>query len=197
MTFCMNKILIGYTAGKEDAATVFGVFFKLNSFIFMPIFGLNNGIIPIIAYNYGARKPDRIMQVIKLAMTYALCIMIVAVLVFQFLPDKLLGIFQASDEMLVIGIPALRTLTWSFLFGGVTIVLSSVFQALGRGIQSMLISIFRQLLIVLPLAYALSKTGNLNLVWWAFPVAEVAGMSMSVMYTRRIRRDILSKMTPR
>ena len=152
---------------------------------------MNNGMVPIIAYNYGARKPDRIMQVIKLAMTYALCIMIVAVLVFQFLPDRLLGIFQASDEMLAIGIPALRTLSWSFLFGGITIVLSSVFQALGRGIQSMLISIFRQLLIVLPLAFLLSKTGNLNLVWWAFPVSDVLALIFAAYLLNRTYRQVI------
>ena len=173
LIFGLNQILVSFT---ETATAVYGVFFKLQGFAFLPIIGMNNGMVPIIAYNYGARKPNRIIQTIRLAMTYALCIMIVAVIVFQFLPDKLLGIFQASDEMLKIGVPALRTLSWSFLFGGITIVVSSVFQALGRGIQSMLISIFRQLLIVLPLAYALSKTGNLNLVWWSFPVSDVLAL---------------------
>ena len=125
-------------------------------------------------------------------MTTALIIMIVAVTIFQFLPDKLLGIFQASDEMLAIGIPALRTLSWSFLFGGVTIVLSSVFQALGRGIQSMLISIFRQLLIVLPLAFLLSKTGNLDLVWWAFPVSDVLALIFAGYLLMRTYRQVIA-----
>lgn len=188
LIFGLNQILVSFT---ETATAVYGVFFKLQGFAFLPIIGMNNGMVPIIAYNYGARKPDRIMQVIKLAMTYALCIMIVAVLVFQFLPDKLLGIFQASEDMLAIGVPALRTLSWSFLFGGVTIVLSSVFQALGRGIQSMLISIFRQLLIVLPLAFLLSKTGNLNLVWWAFPVSDVLALIFAGYLLNRTYRQVI------
>ena len=188
LIFGLNQILVSFT---ETATAVYGVYFKLQGFAFLPIIGMNNGMVPIIAYNYGARKPDRIMQVIKLAMTYALCIMIVAVLVFQFLPDRLLGIFQASEDMLAIGIPALRTLSWSFLFGGVTIVLSSVFQALGRGIQSMLISIFRQLLIVLPLAFLLSKTGNLNLVWWAFPVSDVLALIFAAYLLNRTYRQVI------
>ena len=188
LIFGLNQILVSFT---ETATAVYGVFFKLQGFAFLPIIGMNNGMVPIIAYNYGARKPDRIMQVIKLAMTYALCIMIVAVLVFQFLPDRLLGIFQASEDMLAIGIPALRTLSWSFLFGGVTIVLSSVFQALGRGIQSMLISIFRQLLIVLPLAFLLSRTGNLNLVWWAFPVSDVLALIFAAYLLNRTYRQVI------
>ena len=188
LIFGLNQILVSFT---ETATAVYGVYFKLQGFAFLPIIGMNNGMVPIIAYNYGARKPDRIMQVIKLAMTYALCIMIVAVLVFQFLPDRLLGIFQASEDMLAIGIPALRTLSWSFLFGGVTIVLSSVFQALGRGIQSMLISIFRQLLIVLPLAFLLSRTGNLNLVWWAFPVSDVLALIFAAYLLSRTYRQVI------
>ena len=188
LIFGLNQILVSFT---ETATAVYGVFFKLQGFAFLPIIGMNNGMVPIIAYNYGARKPDRIIQTIRLAMTYALCIMIVAVILFQFIPDRLLGIFQASDEMLGIGIPALRTLSWSFLFGGITIVLSSVFQALGRGIQSMLISIFRQLLIVLPLAFALSKTGNLNLVWWAFPVSDVLALIFAAYLLLRTYRQVI------
>ena len=189
LIFGLNQILVAFT---ETATAVYGVFFKLQGFAFLPIIGMNNGMVPIIAYNYGARKPERIIQTIRLAMTYALCIMIVAVIVFQVFPDRLLGIFQASDEMLSIGIPALRTLSWSFLFGGITIVLSSVFQALGRGIQSMLISIFRQLLIVLPLAYLLSKTGNLNLVWWAFPVSDVLALFFAGYLMLRTYRQVIA-----
>ena len=189
LIFGLNQILVSFT---ETATAVYGVFFKLQGFAFLPIIGMNNGMVPIIAYNYGARKPDRIMQVIRLSATYALCIMVVAVAVFQFLPDRLLGIFQASEDMLAIGIPALRTLSWSFLFGGVTIVLSSVFQALGRGIQSMLISIFRQLLIVLPLAFFLSKTGNLDLVWWAFPVSDVLALIFAGYLLMRTYRQVIA-----
>jgi len=192
LIFGLNQILVTFT---ETATAVYGVYFKLQGFAFLPIIGMNNGMVPIIAYNYGARKPDRIIQTIRLAMTYALCIMIIAVLVFQFLPHRLLGIFQASDEMLAIGIPALRTLSWSFLFGGITIVVSSVFQALGRGIQSMLISVFRQLLIVLPLAYFLSKTGNLNLVWWAFPVSDVLALVFAGYLLLRTYRQVIQPLT--
>ena len=192
LIFGLNQILVAFT---ETATAVYGVFFKLQGFAFLPIIGMNNGIVPIIAYNYGARKPDRIMQTIRLAMTYALCIMVVAVFVFQIFPDKLLSIFQASDEMLFIGIPALRTLSWSFLFGGVTIVVSSVFQALGRGIQSMLISIFRQLIIVLPLAYLLSRTGNLNLVWWSFPVSDVLALIFAGFLLMRTYRQVIQPLS--
>lgn len=192
LIFGLNQILVAFT---ETATAVYGVFFKLQGFAFLPIIGMNNGIVPIIAYNYGARKPDRIMQTIRLAMTYALCIMVVAVFVFQIFPDKLLSIFQASDEMLSIGIPALRTLSWSFLFGGVTIVVSSVFQALGRGIQSMLISIFRQLIIVLPLAYLLSRTGNLNLVWWSFPVSDVLALIFAGFLLMRTYRQVIQPLS--
>ena len=188
LIFGLNQILVAFT---ETATAVYGVFFKLQGFAFLPIIGMNNGMVPIIAYNYGARKPERIIKTIRLAMTTALTIMIVAVIIFQFLPDKLLGIFQASDDMLAIGVPALRTLSWSFLFGGITIVLSSVFQALGRGIQSMLISIFRQLLIVLPLAYLLSKTGNLNLIWWAFPVSDVLALIFAGYLLMRTYRQVI------
>ena len=188
LIFGLNQILVAFT---KTATAVYGVFFKLQGFAFLPIIGMNNGMVPIIAYNYGARKPERIIKTIRLAMTTALTIMIVAVIIFQFLPDKLLGIFQASDDMLAIGVPALRTLSWSFLFGGITIVLSSVFQALGRGIQSMLISIFRQLLIVLPLAYLLSKTGNLNLIWWAFPVSDVLALIFAGYLLMRTYRQVI------
>ena len=192
LIFGLNQILVSFT---ETATAVYGVFFKLQGFAFLPIIGMNNGMVPIIAYNYGARKPDRIIQTIRLAVTYALCIMVVAVLLFQIIPGKLLGIFQASDEMMAIGIPALRTLSWSFLFGGFTIVISSVFQALGRGIHSMMISIFRQLLIVLPLAYLLSLRGNLNLVWWAFPVSDVLAMFFAIYLMVRVNRQIIHPLT--
>ena len=145
---------------SETATAVYGVYFKLQGFAFLPIIGMNNGMVPIIAYNYGARKPARIMQTIKLAIAYAVGIMVVAVVVFQIFPVQLLGVFQASEEMLAIGVPALRTLSLCFLVGGFTIVASSVFQALGKGLLSMSISIFRQLVLVLPLAYLFSPDGR-------------------------------------
>ena len=162
LIFGLNQILVTFS---ETATAVYGVYFKLQGFAFLPIIGMNNGMVPIIAYNYGARKPARIMQTIKLAIAYAVGIMVVAVVVFQIFPVQLLGVFQASEEMLAIGVPALRTLSLCFLVGGFTIVASSVFQALGKGLLSMSISIFRQLVLVLPLAYLFSLTGELNLVW--------------------------------
>ena len=192
MTFFMNQILMAFSA---TAVAVFGVYFKLQSFVFMPIFGMNNGMVPIIAYNYGARKPARIMQTIKLAIAYAVGIMVVAVVVFQIFPVQLLGVFQASEEMLAIGVPALRTLSLCFLVGGFTIVASSVFQALGKGLLSMSISIFRQLVLVLPLAYLFSLTGELNLVWWSFPVAEVLAGALAAFYLRRAYRRVIRPLT--
>lgn len=182
LIFGLNQILVAFS---ETATAVYGVYFKLQGFAFLPIIGMNNGMVPIIAYNYGAKKPERILQTIKLAITYAVVIMVVAVIVFQVFAAQLLGFFQASPEMLAIGVPALRTLSLCFLIGGFTIVSSSVFQALGRGLLSMSISVFRQLVLVLPLAYLFSLTGNLNMVWWSFPVAEVLAGLLAAYYLRR------------
>lgn len=189
LIFGLNQILVSFS---ETATAVYGVYFKLQGFAFLPIIGMNNGMVPIIAYNYGAKKPERILQTIKLAILYAVGIMVAAVLLFQIFPVQLLSFFQASPEMLDIGVPALRTLSLCFLVGGFTIVSSSVFQALGKGLLSMSISVFRQLLLVLPLAYFFSLTGNLNMVWWAFPVAEVlAGLLAAYYLWRAYHRVIL------
>lgn len=179
LIFGLNQILVSFT---ETAAAVYGVWFKLQGFAFLPIIGMNNGMVPIVAYNYGARKPQRITKTIRLAVTWALCIMVVAIALFQLVPDKLLSIFQASPDMLTIGVPALRTLSLCFLIGGFTIVASSVFQALGKGLLSMSIAIFRQLLLVLPLAFLFSKLGGLDLVWWSFPIAEVLAGLLAAAY---------------
>ena len=188
LIFGLNQILVVFS---ETATAVYGVYFKLQGFAFLPIIGMNNGMVPIIAYNYGARKPDRIMETIKLAIRYATLIMVVAVVLFQIFPAQLLGIFQASPEMLAIGVPALRILSLCFLIGGFTIVASSVFQALGKGLLSMSISVFRQLILVLPLAYALSLTGELNMVWWSFPIAEVLAGLLALYYLRRAHRRVI------
>ena len=168
-----------------------GSYSKLEGFAFLPIIGMNNGVVPIVAYNYGARKPDRIVKTVKLAITVALCIMAVAIVLFQAVPDKLLGIFQASPDMLAIGVPALRTLSLCFIVGGFTIVSSSLFQALGKGLMSMSIAVFRQLVLVLPLAYVFSLSGNLNMVWWAFPVAEVLAGILTAYYLRKIYQRVI------
>ena len=185
MTFGMNKILIGFTS---TATAVFGVYFKLQSFVFMPVFGLNNGTVPIIAYNYGARKPDRIVKTLKLAIVYAVSIMFFGLLVFQLVPDKLLMIFNASDTMLEIGVPALRTISLSFLFAGFCIVCSSMFQALGHGMMSLIVSVFRQLVVLLPSAFILSKIGGLSYVWLSYPIAEIFSVLFSSFFLRKIFR---------
>ena len=192
MVFGMNQILIAFTA---TATAVFGVYFKLQSFIFMPVFGLNNGMVPIVAYNYGARKPERIIQTIRLSITYAVGIMAVGLLLFQLIPEVFLGLFQAEGEsggdMLAIGVPALRIISCSFLFAGFAIVCSSVFQALGHGVLSLLVSVVRQLVVLLPAAFLLAQLGQLSLVWWAIPIAELFSLTMSALFLRRIyRREI-------
>ena len=189
MTFGMNKILIAFSS---TATAVFGIYFKLQSFVFMPVFGLNNGTVPIIAYNYGAGKPDRIMGTLKLAAMYAVTIMLIGLAVVQLIPDKLLMIFSASDTMLSIGIPALRTISLSFLFAGFSIVCSSMFQALGHGMLSLWISVFRQLFVLLPVAFVFAKLGGLHVVWFAFPIAEVFAIIFSAVCLGYVyRKEIL------
>lgn len=187
MVYGMNRILIAFTS---TATAVFGVYFKLQSFIFMPIFGMNNGMVPIIAYNYGACKPDRIKKTIALAMVYAECIMLIGLLVFKLKPDLLLSFFNASPEMLAIGEPALRTISWSFLVAGICIISSSTFQALGNGLYSLAVSFGRQLVVLLPAAYLLSLTGNIHAVWWSFPIAEVASLALPLTFMYKINQKI-------
>jgi putative MATE family efflux protein len=173
MVYGMNQILMSFTS---TATAVFGVYFKLQSFIFMPIFGLNNGMLPIMAYNYGARKKSRLISAIKLGMVYAISLMAVGFIVFQVLPRQLLNIFDASEQMLSIGIPALRIISLHFLLAGFNIIALSTCQALGKAVYSMITSICRQLVVLLPAAYILSRFGNVNYVWWAFPIAEIVAL---------------------
>ena len=179
MTFGMNKILITFSS---TAVAVFGVYFKLNSFVFMPVFGLNNGMVPIVSYNYGAQNKKRLTKTIKLAIIYAVCIMFIGIMLFQFMPDVLLKLFDASDHMLEIGIPALRVISLSFAFAGICIVISSSLQALGHGFLSMMISITRQLIILLPSAYILAKFGGIHAVWWSFNIAEIGSLTLSLLF---------------
>ena len=186
MVFGMNKILIAFTT---TATAVFGVYFKLQSFIFMPVFGLNNGMVPIVAFNYGARRPDRITKTIRYSVTYAVCIMLVGLLIFQLVPHVLLDLFQSegsTGDMVAIGVPALRTISLSFLFAGYAIVCSSVFQALGHGVLSLAVSVVRQLVVLLPVGFLLSLSGDLGLVWWAFPVAELFSLTLCTIFLRRV-----------
>lgn len=191
MTYGMNRILMGFSS---TAAAVFGVYFKLQSFFFMPVFGLNNGMVPIIAYNYGARKKERITKTLKLAIMYAVSIMILGFLVMQIFPAQLFGFFEASEEMLAIGVPALRFISISFIFAGYCIIAGSMFQALGHGILSMLVSVARQLVVLLPVAYLLSLTGNLNLIWLSFPIAELASLTLSSVFLYRIYQRVIKPM---
>ena len=190
MTFGMNKILLMFSS---TAAAVFGVYFKLQSFIFMPIFGLNNGMIPIIAFNYGARQKKRILHTIWLSICTAVTIMLFGLVLFQCFPDVMLRMFDASDRMLEIGIPALRIISLSFIFAGFCIVSGSVFQALGNGMYSLIVSVARQLCVILPVAYLFARLFGLNQVWWAIPIAELVSVVLSAWFLRRI---YLQKVNP-
>jgi putative MATE family efflux protein len=189
MTFGLNLILMGISS---TAAAVLGVYFKLQSFIFMPVFGLNNGMTPIVGYNYGARKPERIVKCVKLAVVYAVSIMIIGILLFQLIPDKLLAIFSASDHMISIGVPALRIISTHFIFAGISVVANSCFQALGHGVYSLINSLMRQLVVLLPVAWLFSLTGNVDLVWLAFPIAELISVTVACLFLRHIyKKEIL------
>ena len=188
MTFGMNKILIGFSS---TAAAVFGVYYKLQSFVFMPVFGLNNGMVPILSYNYGARRKKRITGTIKLAVLYAVIIMAAGVLLFQLLPAQLMALFDASEAMQALGVSALRIISVHFLIAAYSIVISSVFQALGDGMPSLIISVARQLVVLLPAAWLLSLTGQVNNVWWAFPIAELVSCALcTLFYLRAYKRKI-------
>ena len=187
--FIMNLILITFSS---TAVAVFGVYFKLQSFVFMPVFGLNNGTVPIVAYNFGARRGDRMRQTIKYSICAAVAIMIVGMLMFQSIPDKLLRLFDASEEMLRLGVPALRIISLAFPLAGFGIGASSVFQALGYSVYSMIISLIRQLVVLIPCAYAIGRvTGDVTGVWWAFVIAELVSLTASALYLRRVNRDVI------
>ncbi len=190
MTYGMNRILITFT---DTATAVFGVYFKLQSFFFMPIFGLNNGMVPIIAYNYGAGNKDRVIKTMKLAISYAVVIMALGVVVMQCIPDKLLLLFEASETMLAIGVPALRIISVHFVVAAYCIVTGSVFQALGYAWYSMINSICRQLVVLLPAAWLLSLTGNLQNVWWSFPIAEVVSALLTTVFLVKIWKNVIMK----
>ena len=187
MTFGMNTILITFST---TATAVFGVYFKLQSFVFMPVFSLNNGMIPIIAYNLGAKQKKRMFDTIKLAMIYATGMMIIGVIFFETIPQTLLGFFNASEAMIKIGTPALRIIAIHFIFAGFSIVCSATFQAVGKGTYSLLTSLIRQLLVLLPCAYVLSLTGNLDLIWLCFPIAEIFSAVTSFILMKRTRRHL-------
>jgi putative MATE family efflux protein len=189
MNYIMNKILIGFTS---TAVAVFGVYFKMQSFIFMPVFGLNNGMVPIVAYNYGAKNRLRMIRTIKLAITFAVVIMLAGTAIFEIFPAQLFALFDASAHMLEMGVPALRIIAVHFPVAAVCIIIGSVFQSLGNGVYSMIISIMRQIVVLLPAAYLLARTGYVNNVWWSLPIAEVMSLLCTLYFMWKINRDIIS-----
>ena len=188
MTFGLNKILIGFT---PTATAVFGVYFKLQSFVFMPVFGLNNGMVPIVAYNYGAKNEERVTKTIKLSTIYAMCIMLVGFLIFQAFPKQLLCLFNASEDMLRIGIPALRIISINFIFAGFCVIASSVFQALENGMLSLVVSAVRQLIAILPLAFIFGQVFGVNAIWFAFPVSEIISVILSAMFMKKVYNEAI------
>ena len=188
MTYCMNRILIGFSS---TATAVFGVYFKLQSFFFMPLFGLNNGITPIIAYNYGAQKKHRMIKTIKMSLVVSFCLMFIGFLGFELIPDKLLGLFEASTAMLTIGVPALRIIGIHFLIAWLCIIAGTVFQSLGKAVYSMVVSVMRQLVVLIPAAYLLAHFGGLHVTWWSFPIAESMSLAVSTIFLMRIYKKII------
>ena len=186
MSFTMNIILKPF-----DAVAVFAVYFKLQSFVFMPVFGLNNGMIPIIAYNYGAKKKDRIYATMKLSAISAVAYMLLGFAIFQIFPAELLGIF--NDSMTEIGVPALRIISISFMLAGFSIVSISTCQALGKSIYSLVVSVIRQLVMLIPAAYLLSLAGNVDAIWWAFPIAELVGCTSCIIFVIHVLKNTIGK----
>ena len=191
MTYLMNKILDSFSS---TAVAVFGGYFKLQSFIFMPVFGLNNGMIPVLAYNYGAREKGRIKEALSFSLKLAMSIMLCGMIIFWAIPGLLLKIFDASDNMIALGVPALRIISLSFPIAGACIAMGSIFQAFAKSNYSLVISIGRQLVVLIPVAWLLAQTGNLNYVWFAFPIAEFASLLLSLFYFKRINRKIVDQL---
>ncbi|MDO5132413.1 MAG: MATE family efflux transporter [Eubacteriales bacterium] len=183
MTYAMNQILGAFS---KTATAVFGVYFKLQSFFFMPVFGLNNGLIPVLAYNYGARRSDRIKEALRFAMALAVCIMLSGTVIFRLFPETLLGMFNASEDMLLIGVPALKTISLSFGLAGACIAMGSIFQAFSYSYYSLIVSVGRQLVVLIPAAMFLSTFGDVNLIWWAFPIAELMSVVLSTFFFLRL-----------
>lgn len=188
MTYSMNKILIDFST---TATAVFGVYFKLQSFFFMPLFGMNNGITPIIAYCYGAQQRKRMVKTIKLSLVVSFGLLLFGFGAFELFPGLLLGMFHASTEMLEIGIPALRIIGVHFLIAWFCIIAGTVFQALGKAVFSLVVSVMRQLVVLIPVAFLLSKLGGLHAVWWAFPIAELMSFTVSTICLVHIYKTII------
>ncbi|SFH52731.1 MATE family efflux transporter [Pisciglobus halotolerans] len=187
-TYSLNVILMTFSS---TATAVYGVYYKLQSFVFMPVFGLNNGMIPILAYNYGARKKERMVKIIAYSIAYAMGIMLFGLVIFQVFPEQLLNLFNASPEMMTIGMPALRTISLSFILAGFSVICSTVYQAFGRGFLSLAISVCRQLVVLVPAAYLFSLSGNIKLVWWSYPIAELISAVLCVIFLRYIYKKYI------
>jgi Na+-driven multidrug efflux pump len=194
MNFSMNQILLGFENVGNTATGVFSIYYKLQSFFFMPLFGLNNATISIVAYNYGARNPQRIKKTLKLAVGSAMVFMVAGFLAFQFIPQVLLSIFELSDSFVSLGITALRIISFHFPIAAVCIALGASFQALGNGIYSTITALMRQMAALLPAAYLLSLSGDVNAVWWAFPIAEVVSLAATLFFFIRIYRQKVKPM---
>lgn len=192
MVFCLNKILIVFSS---TAVAVFGVYFKLQSFVFMPVFGLNNGLIPIMAYNYGAKKKDRMLNTVKWGLVIAISIMTVGMIAFELVPNKLLALFDASENMTSMGMVALRTIAIHFPVAAICIILGSTFQALGNAIYSMFVSIARQIVVLIPVAYFLAQLGNINYVWWCFPIAEIMSLAITLLFFFRMKKQVIDSIS--
>lgn len=190
MTFFLNKILLSFSS---TAAAVFGVYFKLQSFVFMPVFGLNNGIIPVIAFNYGAKNRDRIIKTLRFSCVIAVSVMALGTLTMWLIPEQLLRLFKASEDMMAIGVPALRYISLSFVIAAVNINLGASFQALGKSFYSMIVSFARQIVVLLPAAYLLSRTGVIDNVWFAFPIAELASLTATLICFAEIYRKLINR----
>ncbi|MBR4444701.1 MAG: MATE family efflux transporter [Solobacterium sp.] len=191
MTYLMNRILIAFST---TATAVFGVYFKLQSFFFMPVFGLNGGLIPILAYNYGARKKDRIDEALKNAVTIAVVIMVIGTIVMNLIPETLLGFFNASEDMLKIGVPALHIISLHFPIAAVCIIMGSIFQAFAKSQYSLITSVARQLVVLIPVAWLLAQTGNVTNVWWCFLIAESASALVSTYLFRKLYQEKVAPM---
>ncbi|WP_277630753.1 MATE family efflux transporter [Atopococcus tabaci] len=190
-TFSLNMILIQFSS---TATAVFGVYYKLQSFVFMPVFGLTNGIIPILSYNYGAKKKQRILEAMKLSIIYAMGVMLMGLVIFQVFPVQLLSLFNASSEMMAIGVPAIRTISLCFVLAGFNILASTIYQAFGKGMLSLSVSVTRQLVVLVPLAYLFSLTGNIQAVWWSYPAAELVATALCVYFIRMLHKRVISQL---
>ena len=191
MSYMMNRILITFST---TATAVFGAYFKLQSFFFMPVFGMNNAVTPIVAYNYGARNRDRVLGTVKFALKLAVCIMLCGTLAFELIPQVLLGFFNASGDMLSIGVPALRIIGVHFPIAACCIILGSTFQAFGKGVYSLITSVFRQILVLIPVAWLLAKLGNVMYVWFSFPIAELMSLTVTLILFRKLYREVIAKL---